>query len=51
MGIVKLRSLASSMSMVRSQRFISGVARVALRNAPYKSGDRTFTPSIVGNRA
>ncbi|MBD2000671.1 hypothetical protein H6F88_12190 [Oculatella sp. FACHB-28] len=41
MGVVRLRSLTSSMSMVRFQKSIGGVAGVVLRNAPYKIGDRT----------
>jgi len=36
MAVVRLRSLASSMSMVRSDKSTNGVARVTLRNAPYK---------------
>ncbi|WP_190642294.1 hypothetical protein [Oculatella sp. FACHB-28] len=47
MGVVRLRSLASSMSMVRSQKSIGRATRVALRNEPYKIGDRT---QISGSR-
>lgn len=48
MGVVRLRSLALSMSMMRSQKSISGVARVVLRNAPYKIDDRTNNLSTIG---
>ena len=40
-GIVRLRSFALSMSMQRYQNSTSGVARVALRNVPYKISDHT----------
>ncbi|MBD2067231.1 hypothetical protein H6F93_06775 [Leptolyngbya sp. FACHB-671] len=34
--------------MVRFQKSIGGVARVALRNEPYKIGDRTMATAILG---
>ena len=45
-GYVRRWSLAASMSRVRSQKSISGVVRVALRNAPYKLGDRCFRDGL-----